>query len=110
MVIGSDIIRGHTETIILGILNEKDDYGYEISKAIADRSDNSIEVKDATIYTAFRRMEETGLIESYWGDGEFGARRKYYSITEKGRKVYLQKVDEWKETARVLNNLIIGGK
>lgn len=110
MVIGSDVIRGHTETIMLGILIEKDNYGYEISKAISQRSGGLIDVKDATIYTAFRRMEETGLITSYWGDGEAGARRKYYSVTRKGRDVYFEKVDEWKKTVEVLNNLIIGGK
>ncbi len=109
MAIGSDIIRGHTETIILSILAQGDNYGYEISKAMTERSHSLLDVKDATIYTAFRRMEELGLIRSYWGDGDQGARRKYYSITEQGMKFYHKKTQEWKETMQVLNNLILGG-
>lgn len=109
MAINSDILRGHTQTIILHQLLEKDNYGYEISKAIFDVSGGSVELKDATIYTAFRRMESDGLIVSYWGDGDLGARRRYYSVTEKGRLVYEQEKLDWEQTIEVLNKLIIGG-
>ncbi|MEG1612632.1 MAG: PadR family transcriptional regulator [Clostridia bacterium] len=110
MIISSDILRGHTETIILRQLLDKDNYGYEISKAMTDTSNNMLEVKDATIYTAFRRMELDGLISSYWGDGDLGARRKYYSITEKGTRFYEHKKQEWLQTIKILNDLIIGGQ
>ncbi|MEG2453436.1 MAG: PadR family transcriptional regulator [Clostridia bacterium] len=110
MIISSDILRGHTETIILRQLLDKDNYGYEISKAMTDTSNNMLEVKDATIYTAFRRMELDGLISSYWGDGDLGARRKYYSITEKGTRFYEHKKQEWLQTIKILNDLIIGQK
>ena len=62
MAHGGDILRGHTETIILRILSEGDSYGYEISKSIIDSGEGVIDVKDATIYTAFKRMEEDGLL------------------------------------------------
>lgn len=109
MIISGDILRGHTETIILSVLSEGDNYGYEISKAMTDRSHGNLDVKDATIYTAFRRMELEGLITSYWGDGDLGARRKYYSITDKGADFYEKKQIEWKQTIQILNNLILGG-
>jgi Predicted transcriptional regulators len=109
MIISSDILRGHTETIILSILTEGDNYGYEISKAMTDRSRGNLDVKDATIYTAFRRMEQDGLITSYWGDGDLGARRKYYAITTEGKNFYKRKQIEWKQTIKILNNLILGG-
>lgn len=105
-----DILRGHTETVILRILSEGDNYGYLISKAINDGGEGMVDVKDATIYTAFRRMEQDGLIRAYWGDGEQGARRRYYSITDKGKTYYEDKKEEWRQIKRILNNLIIGGK
>lgn len=109
MAHGGDILRGHTETIILRILSEGDSYGYEISKTIIDGGEGIIDVKDATIYTAFKRMEEEGLLTTYWGDGVGGARRRYYRITEKGRRFYEEKLAEWKKVSRILDKLIVGG-
>jgi DNA-binding PadR family transcriptional regulator len=105
----SEALRGHTETIILAILKDKDSYGYEILKTILDKGNGLIDIRDATIYTAFKRMEKDELISTYWGgEGEGGARRKYYSISDKGKNYYLAKVREWKEINIVLNNLIEG--
>lgn len=108
MSYSSEILRGNTETIILAILNTKDSYGYEIMKTIIEGGKGLFTIKDATVYTAFKRMEKDELITSYWGDGEGGARRKYYRITEKGKDMYAQKVAEWHEIQVVLNNLIGG--
>jgi len=109
MSCSSDALRGHTETIILAILKDIDSYGYKILKTILDKGNGLLDIKDATIYTAFKRMEKDELITTYWGDGDEGARRKYYSITEKGKDYYYSKVNEWKEINIVLNDLI-GGK
>ncbi|MDP4133622.1 MAG: PadR family transcriptional regulator [Bacillota bacterium] len=108
MSYSSEILRGNTETIILAILIKKDSYGYEIMKTIIERGNGLLNIKDATIYTAFKRMETDNLITTYWGDEDEGARRKYYSITQKGKDVYAQKVKEWQEINVVLNNLIGG--
>ena len=88
MSITSDILRGHTEAIILAHLLEKDSYGYQINKDIMKKTDNRCELKEATLYSAFRRLEQAGCIRTYWGDETVGARRRYYSITEEGRKAY----------------------
>ena len=109
MSYSSEILRGNTETIILAILMEKDSYGYEIMKTIIERGEGLLDIKDATVYTAFKRMEKDKLIISYWGDEESGARRKYYRITPEGKKLYTKKVNEWKEINAILNNLIGGG-
>lgn len=104
----SDILRGHTETIILKILLEGDNYGYEIAKKITEVGNGIIDVKDATIYTAFRRMEQDGFLDTYWGDVAGGARRRYYKITEKGEEFYHIKAAEWKLINKILTNLILG--
>ncbi|MBR3684816.1 MAG: PadR family transcriptional regulator [Clostridia bacterium] len=108
MAHSGDLLRGHTETIILRILMDGDSYGYEIAKRILDMGEGVIDVKDATIYTAFRRMEDEGLLATYWGDGVGGARRRYYSITERGRAQYESNLVEWTKVDRILNNLIRG--
>ncbi|MFI3228575.1 MAG: PadR family transcriptional regulator [Bacillota bacterium] len=109
MAVSSDVLRGHTETVILRILIDGDSYGYEITKRIIEGGEGLIDVKDATVYTAFRRMEQEELISTYWGDGVGGARRKYYKITDKGAIIYEEKKQEWVEVSKLLNNLILGG-
>lgn len=106
MTLTSDIIRGHTETIILAQLSKKDSYGYEINKTIKEKTDNNYELKEATLYCAFKRLEENGYIESYWGDQQTGARRRYYRITDMGKKNYLRNKEDWKETKKIIDKLI----
>ena len=60
MSITSDLLRGHTETIILKLLIQKDSYGYEINKSIQEKTNNLFELKEATLYSAFRRLETAG--------------------------------------------------
>lgn len=73
MSIASDLIRGHTDTIILAQLLQEDSYGYKINKRIQELTQNEYELKEATLYTAFRRLEEAGYICSYWGNENTGA-------------------------------------
>ena len=65
MSITADLIRGHTDTIILAKLMERDSYGYEINKAVYNASNQLYELKEATLYTAFKRLEDAGCISSY---------------------------------------------
>ena len=52
----AEILRGYTEAIILNILNKKDSYGYVISKTIIDKVEGKIDIKNATIYLAFKSI------------------------------------------------------
>lgn len=106
MSITSDVIRGHTETIILARLIEHDSYGYQINKDIMEKTDNMYELKEATLYSAFRRLEQAELIVTYWGNEEIGARRRYYSITEKGREAYQEYKRDWESAKIIIDKLI----
>ncbi len=105
MSIASDIIRGHTDAIILVRLSAGDSYGYEINKAILRKTNGRYELKEATLYTAFKRLEESGSITSYWGNEATGARRRYYAITEQGRKNYEALLEEWKDARAMIDEL-----
>ena len=106
MSIASDLIRGHTQTIILARLMAGDNYGYEINKSIQQRTGGQYELKEATLYTAFRRLESAGHISSYWGDETTGARRRYYSITDSGREAYETLISEWDRVREMIEKLI----
>ena len=106
MSITADLIRGHTDTIILAALLDGDSYGYRINRALGDLSGGKYEFKEATLYTAFRRLEEEGYITSYWGSEETGARRRYYSITPTGREAYDRLMEEWRQASDLIERLI----
>jgi len=108
MSITSDIIRGHTETIILAQLNQNDSYGYEINKGIQLKTNNQYELKEATLYSAFRRLEQAGMIISYWGNEDKGARRRYYSITKLGIAALTQNRLDWTDAKEIIDSLVNG--
>ena len=104
--LSSDLLRGHTDTIILGLLSGGDRYGYEITKLVHERSDRLYEMREATLYSALKRLENEGHITSYWGDETQGGRRKYYHITASGRRVYDQNRRNWDYAKQILDKLI----
>lgn len=106
MSITSDILRGHTEAIILSHLLEHDSYGYQINKDIMKKTDNMYEMKEATLYSAFRRLEQAGYIKTCWGNEGVGARRRYYAITDAGRKAYVGYRQEWQEAREIIDKLL----
>ena len=106
MSIAGDLIRGHTDAIILARLLRGDSYGYEINKTISTLSSGRFELKEATLYTAFKRLETSGFIASYWGGSDGGARRRYYTITAEGKEACFRLLAEWQETKEIMDNLL----
>jgi len=104
--ISSDLLRGHTDTIILKLLLDGDKYGYEISKLIQTHSQDEYELKEATMYSSLKRLEADGGITSYWGDETQGGRRRYYRITAHGKQVYSENKSNWEYAKRILDQLL----
>lgn len=107
-MIGSDVIRGYNDTILLHLLCKGDSYGYEISREISRLSDGLYSMKETTLYSAFTRLERSGCIASYFGGETFGRRRTYYRITAAGRDYYREKCREWQETKNLIDRFTEG--
>lgn len=108
--LSSDLLRGHTDTIVLSILMSKDRYGFEIYNQILQCTNEAYELKETTLYSSYKRLEKEDYISSYWGDETQGARRKYYHINEKGRQLYMQNRLDWEFTQKILNDLLKEGE
>ncbi|MBQ7784939.1 MAG: helix-turn-helix transcriptional regulator [Clostridia bacterium] len=106
MLNSSDILRGYTDTIILAQLAKADSYGYIISKNVQEITRGELQLKEATLYTTFRRLENAGVIESYWGDENAGARRRYYHLTDEGRRLYEENQKDWCKYRAIISQLI----
>ncbi len=107
-IISPNFFRGHIETIILSILNKQDSYGYEIGKLISEASNQVLTVTETALYNAFRRLEAEELICTYWQDGSNGTRRRYYSISNKGKEILNLRREEWLIGKNCLDKLIGG--
>ena len=91
--------------------------GYRLTRApeeypvgeILELTGEQYGLNEATLYTAFKRLEKNGYITSYWGDENSGARRRYYTVTEAGRVAYRENCLEWKNARDMLERLIGNG-
>lgn len=104
--VSSNLIRGNIDTIILCVLCKKDNYGYEIIKAIKEKSNGEYELKEPTLYSSLKRLENQKMVESYWGNESQGGRRKYYKITDMGLQMYKSNYEAWKVAREVIDKLI----
>ena len=105
MPMSSEVLRNHLDSVLLAQLEHADGYGYGINREIQTRAGGE-GLKEATLYTAFRRLENAGLIRSYWGDEELGARRRYYAITTRGRLTLTRLKAEWETAKELIDRLI----
>jgi len=95
-------MKGSIDILFLALIEKEDLYGYEIAKRLKEKSNELYCMGEGTLYPALQRLEKQKLINAYWQDSESGGRRKYYSITEEGKKELSKKLNEWD----LLNNLI----
>lgn len=104
--IQSDLIRGHINTIILKALFDGDRYGYDIVREIEQKSSGQYKLKQPTLYSCLKRLEIQGFIRSYWGAKSNGGRRKYFTLTDMGRELFIKNQHEWEYSRTVIDKLI----
>src|SRR6266516_1198719 len=88
--------KGSTPLLILSILTTDKMYGYQIMRELEQRSEGYFTMTAALLYPALHQLEMDGLLKSDWQEGQGKRKRKYYSITQKGRKVLAASQTEWK--------------
>lgn len=104
--IGKEIIRGHIDGIVLALLADTDRYGYDLYKEVLARTGGEYELKEPSLYSAFRRLEGQGLVSSYWGGESQGGRRKYYALTGEGREALARLRKDWAFARKIIDTLI----
>jgi len=91
--------------IILSILSQKDSYGYEIIKHAADLSEGGLNMETGQLYPILRSLEKEGLIESYWHQPEKERKRRYYTLTAKGKEALEDEKRQWLKMHAALTRL-----
>jgi len=90
-----ELKRGSTELLILALLEERRRHGYEIGQLIGERSRGAISFHTASLYPTLYRLEDRGLIEGRWIERAGQRRRRYYRLTQSGRKMLASQRSIW---------------
>ena len=101
-----DLRKSSSRVLILSLLAERPMYGYQIAKELRQRSKGYFAFKEGTLYPALHRMEKDGLLRGDWQVVEKGPSRKYYHLTEEGKKVLADSSREWTTFSRRLLNIL----
>jgi len=102
-------MTGSTTMLVLSLLNSGDKYGYQMIKELELLSDNTFTLNEGTLYPILHQLEKDGMVKSYITETDSGKKRKYYQLTNKGKKLLVQKKEEWALFTSKINQ-IIGGK
>ena len=105
MSVDKSLISGSTTLLIMKLLEEKDMYGYEMIETLRERSCNVCEMKAGTLYPLLHSLEEKNLLTVYEQEVA-GKIRKYYSITKEGRRLLVQKQEEWTQYSQAVMNVM----
>jgi len=97
--------KGVLELCVLVLLNKQDRYGYELVQKISDQ----IEISEGTVYPLLRRLTKEEYFTTYLKESTEGPSRKYYKLTEKGRRYLDQLLRDWEAFTNGVNQLIKEG-
>lgn len=103
MAARQDLLKGNIDTLLLSLISQQPMYGYQIMQELDGRSQGYFKFKEGTLYPALHRLEKAGLLEGSWRAINSGRQRRYYSITEKGRRILVEQTERWQDFFAAMN-------
>jgi PadR family transcriptional regulator PadR len=101
----SELMRGSLELMVLSVLANNPKYGYLLQQELREASRGLVDVQAGTLYPLLHRLEADRLIRCKW-DNSTGRRRKWYELTEAGRKKLTAQAREWQAYADCLRTML----
>lgn len=105
MQIDKDLVAASATPLVLAILAEAENYGYAILKRVRELSDGEIEWTDGMLYPLLHRLDRLGYVTTEWRTPPEGRKRKYYAITDEGRKAVVKHKRQWTAVTRALGDV-----
>jgi PadR family transcriptional regulator, regulatory protein PadR len=100
--IPKDLVAASATPLVLSILARGDSYGYAIIQRVRELSEGRLEWTDGMLYPILHRLEEQGLVRSFWSEPETGRKRKYYRILDEGRRALGEQRAQWETVSAAL--------
>lgn len=109
MPVDKGMLAGNTTMLILKLLENKDMYGYQMIDELSKKSDNTFNLKAGTLYPILHNLEREGVVSSYDDSADSERVRKYYHLTNKGKRLLNDKQSEWTAYSKAVNQVLHGG-
>ena len=103
----TEVKRGAASLAILAVLEGQTAYGYDIVKQLSDRV-SFLQLEQGTVYPLLRRLEQRELLTSTWNYDDPTKPKKYYGLTNEGRKALDMMMRTWGTLSNEMKQLIEG--
>ena len=103
------LVSGSMAMLILKLLEDGDQYGYQMTRALRERSEDVFRLRAGTLYPLLHSLEEKGLVTAYEREAAAGKPRRYYHLTEQGRDALREKETAWYAYAGAVRRVLEGG-
>jgi PadR family transcriptional regulator PadR len=106
-----ELMAGLSSLVLLAVLARagREMYGYEIAKAVKAEGEGGLIFKQGAIYPVLRSLNATGLLHSRVEASAFGPPRRYYDITEEGRKALSEWQFAWRDMREFVDDALKAG-
>ena len=101
-----DMLQGTLDMLVLKALILAPAHGHTIAHAIEKSSEEVLQVEHGSLYPALHRLEDQGLIASFWGTSENNRKAKYYRITPEGRRHLTQQRSRWEALVQAVTRVL----
>ena len=101
-----DLLQGTLDLLILKSLARGPMHGYSVAEWIHESSQDVLRVEEGALYPALHRLEDQGLIASFWGTSENNRKAKYYRITPEGRRHLTQERSRWETLVQAVTRVL----
>lgn len=101
-----ELKKGSLELLILALLEEHDRHGYELGKAIEERSAGRLVFRISSLYPVLSRLEDGGLVRGRWVEKAGSRRRRFYRLTPQGQRTLEQQRVLWDEYVEAIGGVL----
>ena len=101
-----DLLQGTLDLLVLRSLVLGPAHGHTIAHAIEHGSEHVLQIEHGSLYPALYRLEDRGLIKSFWGTSENNRRAKYYRLTPDGRRQLAAETTRWEQLVRAVGRIL----
>src|SRR5437016_2185958 len=103
----SQIRRGAIEYCVLALLRDRERYGFERTRALADAG--GLVMSEGTVHPLLSRLRQDGMVETFWQESTQGPPRRYYRLTDHGRLALATFTAQWRKFRDAVDQLISEG-
>jgi len=104
--LGTDLLQGTLDLMILRTLDAGPNHGWGISQRIQQVSHDVLRINQGSLYPALFRLEAQGWIASEWGNSENNRRAKYYRLTRTGKRQLADETQNWERIAEAIARVL----